>query len=395
MHFTNVHRQSEAAFFPQFSFRDISAAIRNARSKLAKAAHLRNNSKIEKSSVKHGLKYHLKRVFTHPKKETRILKNKLKARAFGYSGQTTKACFSPAGKNHVSKPKTKHKGHPELENVSPEQVLDVHAEKVETIGSNFEILDAFLESELTSSSSKWDSVRLTVGSFAETFGQSDDDLCANFHRMLKFLNRRKQLIEMGGLVASLAASLLKDTLKYLDECQKTHKEKLVVVGGKHMFLRNQITQIHLELLALAHRHAAFRKKVILRINAGFLLDDNSTRKLEKQLKQLHHMGSLLLSLDLDVSTLYNQTCRRLLLLRDVHTQMEAFYHCFNEHQRYFSKKLNYECPEPKGTYDFAFYSAAVESHYEHYAINLESTQRLHSLLVLEVRDLYSILAALA
>ncbi|PSK38292.1 hypothetical protein C7M61_002851 [Candidozyma pseudohaemuli] len=416
MHFTNVHRQSEAAFFPQFSFRDISAAIRNARSKLAKAAHLRNHSKIEKSSVKHGLKYHLKRVFTHPKKETRILKEKLKARAFGYSGQTTKACFSPAGNNHVSERKSKHKGHPELENVSPEQVLDVHAEKVETIGSNFEgcwkeikalaaqgpekppyfeILDAFLESELTSSSSKWDSVRLTVGSFAETFGQSDDDLCANFHRMLKFLNRRKQLIEMGGLVASLAGSLLKDTLKYLDECQKTHKEKLVVVGGKHMFLRNQITQIHAELLALAHRHAAFRKKVILRISVGHSLDDNSTRKLEKQLKQLHHMGSLLLSLDLDVTTLYNQTCRRLLLLRDVHTQMEAFYHCFNEHQRYFSKKLNYECPEPKGTYDFAFYSAAVESHYEHYAINLEATQRLHSLLVLEVRDLYSILAALA
>lgn len=415
MHFTNVHRQSEAAFFPQFSFRDISAAIRNAGTKLAKAAHIRKDSKVENSTAKHGLKYHLKRVFTHPKKETRILKEKLKAKAFGFSERrTTKACFPPAGTGYVSKPRNKRKGHPELENgVSPEKVLDIHAEKIETIGSNFEgcwkeiriltakgpekppyfkKLDTFLETELNSSSTKWDTVRLTVGSFAQKFGQSDDDLCANFHRMLKFLSRRKQLIEMGGLVASLAGTLLQDTLKYLDECQNTHREKLVVVGGKHIFLRNQITQIYLELLALARRHAAFRKRVILRISAGHSFDAASTKKLETQLKQVNHMGSLILSCDLDVTTLYNQTCRRIQILRDVNTQMDAFYRCFNEHQKYFSQKLNYECPEPKGTYDFAFYSAAVESHYEHLATSIESTQRLHSLLLLEVRDLCSILA---
>lgn len=412
MHFTNVHRQSEAAFFPQFSFRNISVAIRHARSKLAKAAHLRKDSKIENSTVKHGLKYHLKRVFTHPKKETRILKEKLRAKAWFSERQTTTACFPPSDTKSASR-RSNRKGHPELENGVSEKVLEIHAEKVETIGSNFEgcwkeirilaakgpekppyfkKLDTFLETELNSSPTKWDTVRLTVGSFAETFGQSDDDLCANFHRMLKFLNRRKQLIEMGGLVASLAGSLLKDTLKHLDQCQKTHKEKLVVVGAKHMFLRNQITQIHSELLALARRHAAFRRKVILRISAGHFLDAAATKKLERQLKQLHHMGSLLLSYDLDVAALYNQTSRRILILRDVHTQMDAFYCSFNEHQKYFSGKLKYGCPEPKGTYDFAFYSAAIESHYEHFATSIESTQRLLGLLFLEVRDLYSIVA---
>ncbi|PVH18443.1 uncharacterized protein CXQ87_001370 [Candidozyma duobushaemuli] len=387
----------------RFSFRDISAAIRNAGTKLAKAAHIRKDSKVENSTAKHGLKYHLKRVFTHPKKETRILKEKLKAKAFGFSERrTTKACFPPAGTGYVSKPRNKQK------------VLDIHAEKIETIGSNFEgcwkeiriltakgpekppyfkKLDTFLETELNSSSTKWDTVRSTVGSFAQKFGQSDDDLCANFHRMLKFLSRRKQSIEMGGSVASSAGTLLQDTLKYLDECQNTHREKLVVVGGKHIFLRNQITQIYLELSALARRHAAFRKRVISRISAGHSFDAASTKKLETQLKQVNHMGSLISSCDSDVTTLYNQTCRRIQILRDVNTQMDAFYRCFNEHQKYFSQKLNYECPEPKGTYDFAFYSAAVESHYEHFATSIESTQRLHSLLLSEVRDLCSILAS--